>query len=144
WAGSNVWRLGDGATFNNQAGAVFAVLNDNVMSLAQGTTPTFNNGGTFIKAAGTGTTSIFVPFNNTGLVSAYSGTLQLGGGNESSGSFSVGDGCTLAFAGNTTLASGVSGSGNVAFRGGRTDVTGAYNISGSTRVVSSTVDFHTS
>jgi hypothetical protein len=144
WAGSNVWRLGDGATFNNQAGAIFAVLNDNVMSPAQGTTPTFNNAGTFIKAAGTGTTSIFVPFNNTGLVSAYSGTVQLGGGNESSGSFSVGDGCTLAFAGNTTLASGVSGSGNVAFRGGRTDVTGNYNISGSTRVVGSTVDFHTS
>src|SRR5205085_6738132 len=43
-------------------------------------TPTFNISGTFRKSAGTGTTTVFWAFNNTGtgLAQAQSGTLSFG------------------------------------------------------------------
>jgi hypothetical protein len=141
WAGSSYFNMANGATFNNRVGATFAVVNDNLIYPSAGTSPTFNNAGSFIQSAGTNATAIFVPFNNTGTVSVSSGTLQLAGGNDASGSFMVASGNTLVFTGNTLLGSHVSGGGSVDFRGGTTDVTGTYNITGSTEVVGCTVEF---
>ncbi len=80
WSGSNLTSSG---TWSNQSGALFDIQNnqnwDNngVNNLA---------GATFRKSAGTGTSTIQGPFNNSGAVEANTGTLSFTGGGASSGS----------------------------------------------------------
>jgi hypothetical protein len=49
---------------------------------------TFENAGTFRKSAGAGTTTVSIPFNNTGTVDVQAGILALDGGT-SSGNFNA-------------------------------------------------------
>jgi hypothetical protein len=131
WSGTNDLAFGDGAVFNNQG--KFTIQNDQSISTF-GSTPALNNSGSLTKAAGTNQTSINVPVNNSGSVSANSGTLALlGGGNSSSGTFSVFAGASLSFAGIGVLGS-ISGAGTVNFSGGASDVAGTYNIGGPTTI----------
>ena len=47
--------------------------------VSAGTAGTFNNSGTFRKSAGTGTSTIANPFNNTGTVDVQTGTIDITG-----------------------------------------------------------------
>ncbi|MFL5732142.1 MAG: beta strand repeat-containing protein, partial [Chloroflexia bacterium] len=79
WSGSPMrFNIGSGvgpqpATFNNEPGGVFNILNDEQLSISG----VFNNFGTITKTGGTGTTPIFsnAGFNNQGLVDVQSGTM---------------------------------------------------------------------
>jgi hypothetical protein len=66
-----------GATFNNEVGASFTINSD--VSIAVGTSGTFNNAGTLAKAGGTGTSAVSVALSNYGSIQAASGTLSLQG-----------------------------------------------------------------
>jgi hypothetical protein len=68
-----------GGTFNNQATGVFEAQNDSSFFNSSGGAPTFNNnaGATFRKSAGSGTTTMGGPFNNSGTVDVRSGMLTL-------------------------------------------------------------------
>jgi hypothetical protein len=101
---------------------------------------TFNNYGTFQKSAGTGTTYGDIAFNNSGLVDAQSGFLDLAGGGISSGAFIAEAGGTLEFGGGPhflTGTSSVTGNGTVifdseTFNGLSMTITGSYDVTGTT------------
>ena len=73
WSGVGNIRSGSGAMFNNLAGAVFDVRNDQAFSNDLGGAAQVNNAGTFNKTAGLGTTTISVAFINTGTILNTSG-----------------------------------------------------------------------
>ncbi|MBS0444459.1 MAG: hypothetical protein JSR59_00780 [Proteobacteria bacterium] len=60
----------------------------------------FDNEGAYTKT-GTGTTTIQVPYDNTGTTSVNAGRLELAGGGTDSGTFSIASGATLAFTSGT-------------------------------------------
>ena len=98
-----------GGSFTNNAGAVYDLQTD--AGLYSGT---FNNSGLFQKSGGAGTSAVEGPFNNAGIVTLSSGTLQftqflqtggvinLNGGNFSSGNQIVLDGGSLVGSGTIT------------------------------------------
>jgi len=61
----------------NLAGAVFNAQND--QTILNGYSGYFNNAGSFVKSPTTGTTTINVAFNNTGIVNVQSGTVAMQG-----------------------------------------------------------------
>src|SRR5258708_22283043 len=67
-------QLQNGAVFNNQATGTFDVQTDQPINGTGTPAPTFNNAGTVKKSAGTGTATLTVPFNNSG-VDALTGAL---------------------------------------------------------------------
>ena len=70
--------LGDGAVVNNLPGATFAIATDaRVHAFVGG--GTFNNQGTLAKTGGTGAANVEIVLNNTGLIKAQAGTLDLTG-----------------------------------------------------------------
>lgn len=90
-------QAGSGAAINNQSGA------------------------TIQKSVGTGTSTIYAAVNNSGTVTATTGTLNLEGGGTHAGAFTAPSGATLGFTGGThTMGAGtsVSGAGTVTFSGG--------------------------
>ena len=77
WSGSGIITVSDHATINNSG--TWEVQSD--ASLTAGCcSPAFNNTGTFRKVGGTGTTTVAVPFNNSGAVEVQNGTLSFGSG----------------------------------------------------------------
>src|SRR5207249_3165077 len=97
----------NGGTFNNQSGAVFDIQAN--VGIFDSTPGTFNNGGTLRKSAGTATSTISLPLNNTGTVEVQTGTLNFSSGGTHSGPFSASNGATLQFGGGThTLAATAS------------------------------------
>lgn len=136
----------DGAVINNKAGAVWNVANDAGLS---GLTGVFNNLGTFEKTAGTGTSTIQVPFNNAASVQANAAVLDFAGGgncgNTCAGTWTVGSGGALQFdAGAFTLSGPVTGAGAVTFASGNQTLTGTYGITGATSFSGSAVGFNQS
>src|SRR5258707_5993254 len=101
--------LSNGAVFNNQAGATFDAQSNVNISTQGGVAPSFNNAGTFKKSAATGTSTVGIAFNSTGVAPTNGvqvlngGTLSLAGGGTSSGSFSAAATTTLSFGGAHTL-----------------------------------------
>jgi hypothetical protein len=153
WTDAGWLIIRSGGVWNNLAGSTFlaqgdATLDSGSVFVSPGR---FNNAGTLRKAGSSGTTTIGIAVNNTGLVDVVNGTLSLGGSGNSSGnavspgSYAVAAGATLGFSGNTNLraASSISGAGNVAFTAGTTDVLGTYSITGNTLVAGGTVNFDT-
>ena len=73
--------LGDGATFDNEPGALFSFISDASVNDGGGTPDggTFVNAGTLAKTGGTGVSAINVAFSNAadGAVQAISGRLSL-------------------------------------------------------------------
>ncbi len=136
----------DNAIINNQTGALFSFSSDSILYNYSGTNA-FNNAGTVTKNAGTGASTISVPFTNTGTVNANSGTLSLAlaSGGTSSGAFSVASGATLQLAANGThtLDTGLSitGAGTVDFYSGTVTVNCAYNVTGTTKFSGGTTTF---
>src|SRR5579863_2810031 len=75
------------------------------MVVAEEGSPYFNNEGTFLKSAGSGTT-INITFNNSGIVDIASGTLTLNQGGTCNGTF-TGPGNLSVTGGALTLASDI-------------------------------------
>jgi hypothetical protein len=143
WIGPGGLAFFNGAVLNNRAGATFTVQTDTGLSTT-GALSAFNNAGSFIQSNSTGTTTIGTPFFNSGTVNVQTGTLVLGLGGVSSGSFTAQVTATLNFAGgdhNLTAASTVGGGGTVMFSGGFTEVAGGYNVTGSTVITGGSVDY---
>lgn len=114
WTGGNL-RAGSGSIWTNTG-----ILNDQNTAAATisipgtfGGTFTFTNAGTYAKT-GSGSTSVQVPFTNTGTISVEAGTLTFTGSfTNTNGSFTAGGG-TLVFASGLNLGTGaLGGSGTV-------------------------------
>jgi hypothetical protein len=155
WDGT-FFLMEDGAIFNNQAGATWNHENDSEILFEGGTTPVFNNSGTFEKTGGTttagGGVGASITFNNTGAVTVTAadsgGILFVSNvgvcGGTCAGSWSVASGTTLQLGGGTTAAAvsgAISGAGTVVFTTGTVNYTGAYDVTGGTQTTSGTVNF---
>ncbi len=79
--GTGSLLLGDGASIANRAGGVFVLRSDATIGYAGfGNNGSFTNDGTLVKSAGTGTSTIAVPFVNNGTLTVTSGSLVFTGG----------------------------------------------------------------
>lgn len=137
-----------GSIFNNLG--TFDVQTDHsfVADSADLLAEVFNNpaGATFTKSIGAGVTKFDnVVFDNGDEVDVKTGTLVLGGGGTSDGSFTVEKGAGLKFAGGVYSISGkdasVSADGKVVFSGGITDIAAPYTSTDSTEVSGGTANF---
>jgi hypothetical protein len=142
----------NGAVLNNQVGATWNHENDSTIQFEGGTTPVFNNAGTFEKTGGTSTSgggiSDSITFNNTGTVTDSSGILFASNvgvcSGTCAGSWSLASGATLELGGGATAAavSGpISGAGTVQFTTGTVNYTGTYDVTGGTQATNGTVNF---
>ncbi|HTA56525.1 MAG TPA: Ig-like domain-containing protein, partial [Candidatus Baltobacteraceae bacterium] len=128
----------NGAIISNPLNSVWNYANDSTLAFGGGTAAAFNNGGTFEKTGGTGSSSISISFNNTGMVLGNSTTLSFtGGGNcgsTCSGTYMAGAGAAINFAANIFAQSGpITGAGTVNFNGATMDFgTGTVTISATT------------
>ncbi|MEX2309610.1 MAG: hypothetical protein WD738_18700 [Pirellulales bacterium] len=78
WTGTGdlvAYGFGTPHTFNNKAGAIFDIQNNEQLTNFNSNDRDFNNAGLFVKSAGTGTTTVDWLFNNTGTVEVQAGTL---------------------------------------------------------------------
>jgi hypothetical protein len=151
WTDAGALIIRTAGVWNNLAGSSFLIQGDATLDSSSvfQSPGSFNNAGLIQKMGTSGTTTIGLAVNNTGLVDVETGTLSLGGdsnssGNSSSsGSSTVAFGATLGFSGNTNLlpASSISGDGNVTFTGGTTNEQGGYAITGNTLVAGGTASF---
>ncbi|QEG35935.1 beta strand repeat-containing protein [Bythopirellula goksoeyrii] len=148
-AGAATWTAGPittshGAVFNNQLGATFDTAFDGSFSNGAGGQSHFHNAGIFTKSGGTGTTTLGVEFNNTGIVEVDTGTLSLSGGGTSSGSFTGAAGTTLGLGGGHMLEASTSVSApNVMFSGSGTNtISGTYSASATTTFSGATTTFN--
>jgi hypothetical protein len=158
WTGGTIYGS-NGAVINNTTTFDVGVADQQLYSYT-GDTPIFNNFGTFLKRASTGTTTVGWAFNNLnnntdgmttgGAVTVQGGTLVLHGG-ASQGADSpdqsqiiVALGANLRFDSDYFSLGGfssLSGAGAVDFHGGNVEMAGNYNITGSTVVSGATVSF---
>jgi hypothetical protein len=128
-SGSGTPSFQYGSAFTNAANATYDLRSDLGWTVGGGGggTPFFNNSGTLLKSAGTGTSTLdpLIAFNNTGgTIQVNTGTLVLPGtGTSTGGSFVVAAGATLNLvgAGNNAEFDGPytgSGAGTVLLNGG--------------------------
>ncbi|HEV2391800.1 MAG TPA: Ig-like domain-containing protein [Verrucomicrobiae bacterium] len=105
----------------NLAGGFWNIYCDQTMTPYCGTiTVLFQNAGTLQKSGSFGTTYISIPTDNTGQITALTGTLNFNNGATLSGAFNVAAGAAINFSGgNFTGGSAIlSGSGLIQFSGG--------------------------
>jgi hypothetical protein len=86
-----------GAALDNLAGATFLIQGNAAL---HGSVAGFDNAGDFRAAAGSGTTTVQLAFNNSGTVEVESGTLSFNDG-VSTGAMHVRSGATLLFTGSS-------------------------------------------
>jgi hypothetical protein len=139
WSGATGFmNLVNGAVINNPSGGTWNYTNDSTIGFGGGNAVVINNGGTFEKTGGTGTTLIAMLFNNSGTVNGTSGTLSFsGGGNCGSscaGTYAAGTGGAISFPSGIFAQSGpINGPGTVNFSGATMDFgTGTETISTAT------------
>jgi len=109
WAGTGGFVTSGSITITVTNNGTFDIQNDESFDQSGTTQPVFNNFGTLIKTAGTGTSEIEGQFNNTGpgaSVVVQTGKLVLGGGT-SDRPFDA-TGAALEFAGAHTLLAGAT------------------------------------
>ena len=126
WTGNTVLTL-NSATFNNEAGATFTISGSG-QTILNGV---FNNLGTMTQTS-SGDTNFSTTFNNSGVFHIQSGRPHLSGG-DSTGTFDVSAGATLAFCNcNAHIfepSSVISGAGTLeASGGGNVDVHQRHHI----------------
>jgi hypothetical protein len=137
WTDTNDFYLYDGAVFNNQG--AFNAKNDQSIFVG-GQTPTFNNGGTFTKSPGTGTTTIDAVFNNLGTLNVATGVVALQNAGNGPGAFKVAGELDIdGGVANLSATSSITGAGAMVFNGGILHFAGTYNLSGTTAVTNATV-----
>jgi CARDB/Immunoglobulin domain len=110
---------------NNLSGSMFNVQNDQSVVCACYGYEYFNNAGTIVKSPTTGTTTINVPFTNTGRVIARTGTITFNDGGSGNGQFAAATGANIIFAGGTMALAGPLQ--NVTFSGGTLDESGSIS-----------------
>ncbi|MDQ6625711.1 MAG: choice-of-anchor D domain-containing protein, partial [Verrucomicrobiota bacterium] len=148
WSAAGTIIAGNGAIFNNLAGATFNALTAQAIAYSgTGTAATFNNAGTFNKTGTGTTTTIDAIFNNSSVVNITSGTLSLQRGGTDTGSFADASGATLTFGGGThgmNAGASVAGAGAVNFSLGVVNFASGstYNISGLTTINSGAANFN--
>ncbi len=123
--------LQSGAVVNNAG--LWQAMGDNSLLYNGGAQPAFNNGGTFRKAGGIGSTTINsgVGFSNTGVIDAQTGIINFAGGTTfNTGSVFMGAGAVQA-TGNNTF-SGAFTSSNLELVGG-THIGSAAVVGGSVK-----------
>jgi hypothetical protein len=132
WTGSGYLYMIDGGAWNNAtAGSVLDAQRDALLYYdGTGAMPTFANAGTFEKSQGNGTTRVFPGITNTGTISVLSGTIELDGGGNNSGTFSEAASTSLTVpSGTVTFQSGVSsGAGTLALDGGTLTTTAGGTV----------------
>ena len=121
----------EGGTIKNDKGATFDFQGASTIRNISGTNA-FVNAGTLEGTAAAGAANIRIAVNNTGTISAKTGTLELsGGGSSTAGTLTVASGATLDFGGGTfTLSAGsYNASGTTEISGGTTTFAGATIVS---------------
>jgi hypothetical protein len=105
WTGTGSLTVRNGAVLDNQAGAAFLIHNDATLNGGSffDIAGSFSNEGTLRKEASSGTTTIGVPFSNSGAVDAHAGTLSF-----TAGAYTQMDGTTLLSGGTFTANGGVN------------------------------------
>src|ERR1035438_2429259 len=83
----------------NLAGGVWNIQSDQTMSYGYSGSYYFNNAGSVIKSVTTGTTTVSIPFYNTGTVTNLSGTINFTGGGTIGGTFYAAAAKTIDFSG---------------------------------------------
>jgi uncharacterized repeat protein (TIGR01451 family) len=124
-AGTGNLDVLNGVTLSNTG--TFDLQVDQNIIFGGGSDCTFNNMGLFRKSGEGGLSNLQIAFNNDGTVEAQSGTLQLSGGGDHSGTFAVSAGAALEFSdlAHTLDASAtIAGAGDVTFSGGTHTVDG--------------------
>jgi hypothetical protein len=147
--------LGGGAQVNNSGLWLDQnAFNGSIANLTGGTS-TFNNTGTYTKSGNSTTTvSSAIVFNNTssgagtGIVNVNAGTLVLGGGGTSNGTFNLAAGTTLDFTGGTytfnNVSMGASTGRLLVSAGGTLNVNGAFAHAGPTEMTAGALNIATS
>ena len=109
----------NGTTINNSGHYDITLISGNVFS---GGASNFNNTGMLLGNSTDGTVSFNMPLNNSGTVSAESGTFSLTSGGTISGTAAAAAGAVLQFGSNFTFADGsqIAGLGLVQFNNGTT------------------------
>ncbi len=126
WSGNNIHVYNDGSTMfgqiQNAPGGVWDVTCDQYINTGySGPGWIFNNAGTFTKLASVNNTTLYLPFFNTGTISAVQGSIYLEDGGTAEGAFTTQTGANVYLSSGTfsnALASVVNGSGYTAFTGG--------------------------
>jgi Bacterial Ig domain/Protein of unknown function (DUF642) len=134
WNGSGNWQIYNDGGANNglinnlPSGVILAQCNNSLTSAGN---PWFDNAGTFTKSLSTGTTSVSVPFTNTGTVNVLSGALTFGNGNFG-GAFQTANGTQLTFNNGGVLAGAFSAAydASINFAGGTFSETSGVTFSG--------------
>ena len=127
----------NGTTINNSGTYDITLANGDAFS---GGSSTFNNSGTLTANSLDGPISFNMQLNNTGTVSAESGTLSLVGGGTNSGTLSAAAGTLLQIASNFSLTGGThfSGEGLIQFSDGTsTNLSGTITNTGNVLIDSS-------
>ncbi len=112
----------DTASFINQAGGVFNLIDDyaDIDAYTSYDTATFSNAGLLEKTGGTGTSAIYATVTNTGSIVAASGTMAFYSGGSFGGSLS-GAGY-IAFSGGASTLTATAATANLLVNGGTLDV----------------------
>ncbi len=133
-----------GGTFNNAVGAVFSTSAvASMVTVAGGNA--FNNAGTFNRS-GAGTTTIAIPFNNSGSVNVQGGTLSITGGGAQTAPFVISDGAGLSLNGTHTFSAAAtitaSGTGALDILGGASTFDGVVGLGGPLGIHAGTATFN--
>ncbi len=97
WSGSGNLVLANGAALNNLAGGTFQAMGNASIVSGAGAAPSFTNAGTFRKTTLAGTTTIAVPFTNTGASSVEIGSLWFSADVTLGGSMALASGSAVTF-----------------------------------------------
>ncbi len=148
WTGGNI-NCFNSSVINNSAGANFN-LNCDANIVNDGGTNTFQNNGSITKNSASGTSIVYIVFNNNnnGSVVLNSGNIMLNGGGTHACNFTANAGTIIKFSGGTHninlgASSTISGTGTIEFSGATATIsgTGTYNPS-ITKVSSGTATFN--
>ena len=117
---AGTWTAGQvgcsASVFSNSPSGTFDLGADGTAFALNSGVPLFANAGLVRKSAGSGSSTVGINFNNSGLVQVLTGTLILSNGGTNSGQFTTASGVTLSFSSGTHLlqsSSSVSGPGNM-------------------------------
>src|SRR5262245_5484713 len=105
---NNSITFANNAVWNNLAGSVFVLTGTgSIGNFFPGPLAGFNNAG-LVRKTGAGASSIGIAFNSTGTVDVQAGSLTLGAGGTSSGSFTLAAGTVLGVGGTYNLQAGAA------------------------------------
>jgi hypothetical protein len=147
WSAGNI-NSGQGAALTIGQSVVLDATFDGAYQFTSGGSSVITNLGVFRKSAGVGANGTVVSpvfYSAPGAsVEVATGTLNLNGGGNSGGTFSVAGGSTLQFGGGSHIldaSATISGAGTNRFSSGSTVVNGAVNVTGGVAVSGGTATF---